>query len=56
LGYNELKTLEVLALIQALAGTGNKGPDFAEALEIERLATAIRVAAKEMRWVKVADI
>lgn len=56
LGYNELKTLEVHALIQALTGQGNEGPDFAEALEVERLATAIRVAAKEMRWVKVSDI
>lgn len=56
LGYNELKTLEVLALVKALAGTGNDGPDFAEALEIERLATAIRMAAKEMRWVTVSDI
>lgn len=56
LGYNELKTLEVHALIQALCGQGNEGPDFAEALEIERLATAIRVAAKEMRWVMVSDI
>ena len=56
LGYNELKTLEVHALIQALCGEGTEGPDFAEALEVERLATAIRVAAKEMRWVKVSDI
>lgn len=56
LGYNELKTLEVHALIQALTGQGNEGPDFAEALEVERLATAIRVAAKEMRWVRVSDI
>lgn len=56
LGYNELKTLEVHALIQALCGQGNEGPDFAEALEVERLATAIRIAAKEMRWVKVSDI
>ncbi len=56
LGYNELKTLEVHALIQALCGQGNEGPDFAEALEVERLATAIRIAAKEMRWVTVFDI
>lgn len=56
LGYNELKTLEVHALIQALCGKRSEGPDFAEALEVERLATAIRVAAKEMRWVKVSDI
>jgi len=56
LGYNELKTLEVHALIQALCGQGNEGPDFAEALEVERLASAIRIAAKEMRWVTVSDV
>lgn len=56
LGYNELKTLEVHALIQAMCGQGNEGPDFAEALEVERLATAIRVSAKELRWVTVSDI
>jgi predicted dehydrogenase len=56
LGYNELKTLEVHGLIQALCGQSSEGPDFAEALEVERLATAIRIAAKEMRWVNVSDI
>ncbi|TDV72365.1 Gfo/Idh/MocA family protein [Pseudomonas sp. LP_7_YM] len=56
LGYNELKTLEVRALIQALCGQTSEGPDFAEALEVERLATAIRVAAKEMRWVTVSEV
>ena len=56
LGYNELKTLEVHELIQALAGQGSNGTDFAEAMEVERLATAIRLAAKEMRWVSVLDI
>jgi predicted dehydrogenase len=56
LGYNELKTLEVHELIQALAGQGSHGTDFAEAMEVERLATAIRIAAREMRWVSVSDI
>ena len=56
LGYNELKTLEVYELIQALDGQGSNGTDFAEAMEVERLATAIRIAAKEMRWVSVLDI
>lgn len=56
LGYNELKTLEVHELIQALDGQGSNGTDFAEAMEVERLATAIRIAAKEMRWVSVSDI
>lgn len=56
LGYNELKTLEVVELIQAVGGHGANGTDFAEAMEVERLATAIRIAAKEMRWVSVSDV
>jgi predicted dehydrogenase len=43
-------------LIQALRGNAGNGTDFAEAMEVERLATAIRLAAKEMRWVKVSDV
>lgn len=56
LGYNELKTLEVHALLQALCGQADEGTDFAEALEVERLATAIRIAAREMRWVDVSQV
>jgi len=51
LGYNELKTLEVHAVIQACAGQPAPGPDFEEAWQVERLASAIRVAAQEQRWV-----
>ena len=53
MGYNELKTLEVQALIMAVAGQGTDGTDFDAAWEVERLATAIRVAALEERWVTV---
>jgi predicted dehydrogenase len=53
LGYNELKTLEVHELIMALAGQGERGTDFAGALAVERLASAIRLAAQESRWVVV---
>ena len=56
LGYNELKTLEVHELIMALAGQGAQGTDFEAAWEVERLATAIRVAALEERWVKVGTV
>ncbi|RMN85596.1 Oxidoreductase [Pseudomonas cannabina] len=56
LGYNELKALEVQALIQAVCGSGSHGTDFEEAWQIERLATAIRLAAAEQRWVALADI
>lgn len=53
LGYNELKTLEVHAVIQACAGLPSPGPDFEEAWQVERLAAAIRMAAQEQRWVKL---
>ncbi|MCQ3014481.1 Gfo/Idh/MocA family oxidoreductase [Pseudomonas tremae] len=56
LGYNELKALEVQALILAVCGQGSRGPDFEEAWQIERLASAIRRAATEQRWVALADI
>lgn len=56
LGYNELKTLEVHELILALAGQGSDGTDFEAAWAVERLATAIRVAAKEERWVNVGTV
>lgn len=56
LGYNELKTLEVHALIQAVCGTGNDGPDFEEAWQVERLAAAIRIAAREQRWVALSEV
>ncbi|MCT9825939.1 Gfo/Idh/MocA family protein [Pseudomonas veronii] len=56
LGYNELKTLEVRELILAVAGQGADGSDFEAAWAVERLATAIRVAAREQRWVNVNSV
>ncbi|MFF7709563.1 Gfo/Idh/MocA family oxidoreductase [Pseudomonas sp. NPDC007930] len=51
LGYNELKTLEVRGLIEALAGRAAPGVDFEEAWQIERLGAACRTSAAEQRWV-----
>ncbi|MBP1124294.1 MULTISPECIES: Gfo/Idh/MocA family protein [Pseudomonas] len=56
LGYNELKTLEVQELIMALAGQGADGSDFDDAWEVERLAAAIRTAAREERWVRISEV
>ncbi|KRP58724.1 Gfo/Idh/MocA family protein [Pseudomonas trivialis] len=56
LGYNELKTLEVQELIMAMAGQGADGSDFDDAWEVERLATAIRTAAREERWVRISEV
>jgi predicted dehydrogenase len=56
LGYNELKTLEVHDLVLAVAGLSQGGTDFEQAWEVERLATAIRLAANESRWVGIEEI
>jgi predicted dehydrogenase len=56
LGYNELKTLEVHELIMALAGHGADGTDFEGAWAVEQLATAIRLAAIQKRWVNVSEL
>lgn len=56
LGYNELKTLEVHDLIMALAGDSQGGTDFEQAWAVERLATAIRLAAREQRWVRIEEV
>ncbi|MCO8163010.1 Gfo/Idh/MocA family oxidoreductase [Pseudomonas sp. 21LCFQ010] len=57
LGYNELKTLEVRGVLQALAGQPDStGVDFQEAWEVERLAEAARRSAQEQRWVKVGAV
>ncbi len=56
LGYNELKTLEVHDLVMALTGISQGGTDFEQAWEVERLATAIRLAARESRWVGIEEV
>lgn len=41
LGFNDLKVIEVAELIQAIAGGENTGPDFAEALEVQKVISDI---------------
>lgn len=53
LGYNELKTLEVRELVEAIAGNPSGGVDFEEAWQIERLAAAARESARSRRWVRL---
>ena len=54
LGFNDIKTIEVKALITALAGGAPFQPDFREAWEIQRVVDAIVQSAREARWVDVA--
>ncbi|PWC37718.1 Gfo/Idh/MocA family oxidoreductase [Azospirillum sp. TSO35-2] len=61
IGFNDLKTIEVKALVEAIGAVraGRKAaayPDFRDACEIERVAEAIRVSARERRWIEVATV
>lgn len=56
LGFNDLKTLEVKALIEAVCGKAAAYPDFREAWEVERITEAFHRSSRERRWVDVAEI
>ncbi|MCR4267687.1 Gfo/Idh/MocA family protein [Nitratireductor sp. ZSWI3] len=53
LGFNDLKVLEAGAFLGEIAGGDKVGPDFAEALEFEKVIHAIAASAREGRRVKV---
>jgi predicted dehydrogenase len=44
------------AMAREIQGQGKAAPDFAHALEIERIQEAIRLSSAERRWVQVADV
>lgn len=48
--------LSMHAMVQAIHGHAGAGPDFAEALEVERLQEAIRLSSEQRRWIRLADI
>ena len=53
LGFNDLKTIEMAEFLAACAGGAKAGPDFREALEIQKVvATAVESSAKR-QWLKV---
>ena len=58
IGFNDLKTIEVKVLIEAVAGGEVTGgarafPDFREANEIERVVDAVRRSSAQARWISV---
>lgn len=53
LGFNELKVLEAGAFLREIAGGEKVGPDFADALEFEKVIHAIAASAREGRRVTV---
>ncbi len=56
LGFNEIKTIEVKDIVQALAGGSSFLPDFREAYEVQRVVDAILLSARDERWVDVSSI
>jgi predicted dehydrogenase len=55
LGFNDIKTIEVAALVRSLAGGPRFLPDFREAWEIQRVVDAIVRSAQERRWLGLAE-
>ena len=53
LGFNDMKTIEVKAIIDALAGGPAFMPDFQEAARIQAAVDAIVLSARERHWVTV---
>lgn len=56
LGFNDIKTIEVMALLKSLSGGPKFMPDFREAWEIQRVVDAIVISADQKRWVEVTEI
>ena len=52
IGYNDLKTIEVKAAVEAAAGLPSAAKSFADALAVEKVADAIRRSHREGGWTK----
>lgn len=48
--------LSMRQMVDAIGGSAKAGPDFARALEVERVQEAMRVSAAQRRWVDVKSI
>jgi predicted dehydrogenase len=53
IGYNDLKTIEVKAAIEAALGLPSAAKDFREALVVDEVADAIRRSSRDGGWVAV---
>lgn len=51
LGFNDLKTIEMLEFIHAITDGNIAGPDFKEAFEIQKLVDAAIVSSRERSWI-----
>lgn len=56
LGFGDLKTIEVKALIEAITEGKTPYPSFADATAIDRVLEAATVSSRERRWVGVTEV
>ena len=56
LGFNDIKTIEVKAVTEALTAGHPFTPDFREAWEIQRVVDAMLCSARERRWVRIDEL
>lgn len=54
LGFNDMKTIEMAEFIAAIAGAKHNGPDFREAVEIQKVVDAAIRASKARGWVVIS--
>ncbi len=53
LGFNDLKTIEMLEFIQSINEKKSIGPDFSEAYEIQKLVDAAVASSRERSWITI---
>jgi predicted dehydrogenase len=56
LGINDLKVIEVRNLLRAIRAGTDASPDFAEGLRVQKVMTAIELAAEAGSWVGVNQV
>lgn len=56
LGINDLKVIEVRNLLRAIRTKSDASPDFAEGLRVQKVMTAIELAAAAGHWVNVEQV
>ena len=56
LGFNDLKVIEVVELIDAFLGRGKAYPDFEEAYAVQQTVDAVKRSAVQNEWVDVASV
>ena len=55
LGFNDMKSIEVRDIVQALSGEREAWPDFREAWRVQRVVDGVMTSAAEQQWIEIID-